>query len=83
MRHRRVRRLHALGPAGMAEAQLAELRRALRRLGWDVPARTTLLALERRLGRSAGPASEAYAGSLRAARFDRPTGMLALRATSS
>ncbi len=67
---RRVQRLHALGPSERSEAQLAELRRALRRLGWDVPARTTLLALERRLGRSAGPASEAYAGALRAARFD-------------
>jgi hypothetical protein len=47
-----------------------ELRRALVRLGWDLPASTTLLALERRLGRFAGPASQAYAGALRANRYD-------------
>jgi hypothetical protein len=40
------------------------------RLGWDLPASTTLLGLERRLGRFAGPASEAYAGALRANRYD-------------
>ena len=55
----RVRRLRSLGPDELAEAQLAELRRALARLDWDVPAATTLLGLERRLGRFAGPASEA------------------------
>ena len=38
-------------PEELAEAQLAELRRALARLDWDVPAGTTLLGLERRLGR--------------------------------
>jgi transglutaminase-like putative cysteine protease len=67
---RRVRRLHTLGPAAVADAQLSELQRALVRLGWDVPASTTLLALERRLGRFAGPASERYAGALRANRYD-------------
>jgi transglutaminase-like putative cysteine protease len=66
----RVRRLRELGPAEVADAQLSELRRALVRLGWDVPASTTLLGLERRLGRFAGPASEAYAGALRAHRYD-------------
>jgi protein-glutamine gamma-glutamyltransferase len=66
----RIHRLRSLGPADVAEAQLSELRRALRRLGWDVPASTTLLALERRLGRFAGPASQAYAGALRANRYD-------------
>jgi hypothetical protein len=66
----RVRRVRELGPHEVAEAQLSELRRALERLGWDVPASTTLLALERRLGRFAGPASEAYAGALRASRYD-------------
>jgi hypothetical protein len=66
----RVRRIRSLGPSDVAEAQLSELRRALHRLGWDVPASTTLLALERRLGRFAGPASQAYAGALRANRYD-------------
>jgi hypothetical protein len=67
---RRVRRLRALEPGAVAELQLSELRRALVRLGWDVPASTTLLALEQRLGRFAGPASEAYAEALRASRYD-------------
>ena len=37
------------------EAGLRELERALPRLGWPVPAGTTLLELERRLGRDGGP----------------------------
>jgi hypothetical protein len=53
-----------------AEAQLAELRRALARLGWSLPGGTTLLALEQRLSRAAGPASAGYAARLRAARYD-------------
>jgi hypothetical protein len=67
---RRVSRVHALGPSDRAEVQLRELRRALIRLGWDVPATTTLLGLERRLGRFAGPHSAAYAEALRASRYD-------------
>jgi transglutaminase-like putative cysteine protease len=67
---RRARRLRGLGPDELAELQLAELRRALLRLDWELPASTTLLGLERRLGRFAGPASEAYAGALRANRYD-------------
>jgi transglutaminase-like putative cysteine protease len=67
---RRVRRLRSLRPEELAEVQLSELRRALLRLGWDLPASTTLLGLERRLGRFAGPASEAYAEALRANRYD-------------
>ena len=66
----RVRRLRGLGPRELAEVQLSELRRALERLDWDVPASTTLLGLERRLGRFAGPASQAYAEGLRANRYD-------------
>ena len=59
------------GSAGdMADAQLAELRRALVRLGFSLPAATTLLGLERRLGRSVGPAAARYAAALRAHRFD-------------
>jgi transglutaminase-like putative cysteine protease len=64
---RRARRLDA---AELAEAQLAELRRALAWLDWDVPANTTLLALEGRLGRAAGPAAARYAAALRAYRYD-------------
>jgi protein-glutamine gamma-glutamyltransferase len=68
-----ARRVHArrgMTPEQLAEAQLAELRRALARLDWDVPVATTLLALERRLGRAAGPASARYAAGLRAHRYD-------------
>jgi hypothetical protein len=67
---RRVQRVRTLPPQAVADLQVSELRRALVRLGWDLPASTTLLGLERRLGRFAGPASEAYAGGLRANRYD-------------
>jgi transglutaminase-like putative cysteine protease len=63
-------RSRRLGPEELAEAQLAELRRALPRLDWEVPAGTTLLGLERRLGRTAGPAAARYAAALRAHRYD-------------
>jgi protein-glutamine gamma-glutamyltransferase len=66
----RVARLRLLSPDEVAEVQLSELRRALVRLGWEVPASTTLLGLERRLGRLAGPSAQAYAGALRANRYD-------------
>jgi protein-glutamine gamma-glutamyltransferase len=66
----RVRRVRDMSSGDLAEAQLSELRRALLRLGWDLPPSTTLLGLERRLGRIAGPASEAYAEALRANRYD-------------
>jgi protein-glutamine gamma-glutamyltransferase len=66
----RVRARRGLSAEQLAEAQLAELRRALARLDWDVPAATTLLALERRLGRVAGPAAACYAAGLRAHRYD-------------
>ena len=67
---RRVSRVRALGPSDRADVQLRELRRALIRLGWDLPATTTLLGLERRLGRFAGPHSAAYAEALRCSRYD-------------
>ncbi len=54
----------------MGEAQLAELRSALVRLGFALPASTTLLALERRLARSVGPVSARYVAALRAHRYD-------------
>jgi len=66
----RVRRLRGLGPDELAEIQLSELRRALVRLDWELPTSTTLLALAQRLGRFAGPASQAYADGLRAHRYD-------------
>jgi transglutaminase-like putative cysteine protease len=69
----RVARLRLLSPDEVAEVQLSELRRALVRLGWEVPQSTTLLTLERRLGRLAGPSSQAYAGALRANRYDPRT----------
>jgi hypothetical protein len=62
--------VRTLSPDEVAEVQLSELRRALVRLGWELPESTTLLGLERRLGRLAGPSSKAYAGALRAHRYD-------------
>jgi hypothetical protein len=67
---RLLRRVRQLDPAELAEAQLAELRRALARLDWEVPGGTTLLGLETRLGRTAGPAAARYASALRAHRYD-------------
>jgi transglutaminase-like putative cysteine protease len=67
---RLVHRARRMGAAELAEAQLAELRRALAWLDWDVPANTTLLTLEGRLGRAAGPAAARYAAALRAYRYD-------------
>jgi hypothetical protein len=65
-----VRDRRSLPPERIAELQLAELRRALVRVGWSVPGGVTLLALERRLRRAAGPASAGYAAGLRAHRYD-------------
>jgi protein-glutamine gamma-glutamyltransferase len=67
---RLVWRTRRLSPAELADAQLAELRRALSSLGWTMPAGTTLLGLERRLDRAAGPASANYVAGLRAHRYD-------------
>jgi transglutaminase-like putative cysteine protease len=67
---RMLSRSRRLEQAELAEAQLAELRRALAWLDWDVPANTTLLRLESRLGRAAGPAAARYAAALRAYRYD-------------
>ena len=62
-------RRRALAPVAVAEASLRELERALPRLGWDVRPATTLLDLERRLRRAAGPRAAAYVAALRAGRF--------------
>jgi transglutaminase-like putative cysteine protease len=56
-------------PGELVDRQLRELERALRRLGWSLPAGTTLLALERRLDRAAGPAAARYVARIRAHRF--------------
>ena len=58
--------------ASAADAQLAELRSALRRMGHDVPPQTTLATLERRLRTLVGPAAARYAASLRARRYGPP-----------
>jgi transglutaminase-like putative cysteine protease len=55
----------------LAEAQLREVERALRRLGWRVPGGSTLMALEARLARAAGPAPAGYLARLRAHRYAR------------
>jgi protein-glutamine gamma-glutamyltransferase len=55
--------------ATAADAQLAELRSALERMGHEVPPETTLSTLERRLGRLVGPGAARYAASLNARRY--------------
>jgi protein-glutamine gamma-glutamyltransferase len=76
---RMVSARRALEPERIAEAQVAELHTALARLGWSVPGGVTLLGLERRLGRAAGPASARYAARLRDHRYSpaspRPPGL--------
>jgi hypothetical protein len=67
---RRIRVQRRLTPEEVAAAQLAELRRALDRLDWKVPDATTLLGLERRLLRYAGPHAAGYARRLREHRYD-------------
>ena len=58
------------GPrAASADASLRELERALPRLGWELRPGTTLLELERRLLRAAGPHAAGYVAGLRSGRF--------------
>jgi transglutaminase-like putative cysteine protease len=57
---------------GRAEGAVEELRRALRRLGHDYPARTTLSELERRLRVTAGPDAARYVHLLRQQRYGAP-----------
>jgi transglutaminase-like putative cysteine protease len=57
---------------GAAEGAVDELRAALRRLGYDYPARTTLAQLERRLRVTAGPGAARYVGLLREQRYAPP-----------
>jgi hypothetical protein len=57
---------------GRAEGAVEELRRALGRLGYDYPARTTLSELERRLRVTAGPGAARYVHLLRQQRYGAP-----------
>jgi transglutaminase-like putative cysteine protease len=57
---------------GVAQGAVDELRAALRRLGYDYPARTTLSDIERRLRITAGPGAARYVGLLRDQRYARP-----------
>lgn len=71
-------RRQRLGGLGAADAGLRELERALPRLGWALPGGTTLLELETRLRRAAGPGAARYAARLREGRYSpagprRPT----------
>ena len=63
-------RRRPLTPEETVEALLQELESALPRLGWRLPVGTTLLALERRLVRMAGPEASTYAARLRAHRYE-------------
>ena len=65
----RMRRGRSLSPAGATQARLWELEAALRRMRAQPRGGTTLLELEGRLARFAGPAAAAYAARLRAARY--------------
>jgi transglutaminase-like putative cysteine protease len=65
---RRRPHFHARG----GEGAVAELRRALDRLGYQYPARTTLSELERRLKVTAGPDAARYVHLLRDQRYARP-----------
>ena len=67
------RRRRRLRSGEQTEAQVAELTEALRRAGWRIGPRTTLLAIERRSTGSARAAIRAYAAGLRAHRFGPTT----------
>ena len=58
--------------ASQADAQLAELRSALERMGHELPPQTTLSSLERRLRKLVGPAAARYAAGLRDRRYGPP-----------
>jgi len=69
---RRRRRRTPADTTGGADAELAELTRALRRLGLEPEPGTTLAELERRLARSHGSQAGEYLRSLRELRYGRP-----------
>jgi hypothetical protein len=63
------RRRRGLVEGLAVEAQIAELRAALERVGWKLEPRTTLLAIERRATGIARAGIRGYAASLRAYRY--------------
>jgi protein-glutamine gamma-glutamyltransferase len=65
----RAARFRRLGPAGAVEAQVAELRGGLGRMGWPVRNGETLRALEGRLRRAGKPKSAGYLQGLRRRRY--------------
>jgi hypothetical protein len=69
----RATRRRLLDPDGLATAELAELRSAVRRLGWELSPQTTLLQLERRLASTFGRDAWLYAVRLRERRFRDPS----------
>lgn len=81
------RRRRALVAGDAADAQLAELVEAVRRLDWGLPPRATLLSLERRFAGARRQAVAGYAATLRAHRFapgsHPPPGPAARRALRS
>jgi transglutaminase-like putative cysteine protease len=63
------RRRRRLVQGAAVEAQIAELRDALERVGWKLEPRTTLLAIERRATGIARAGIRGYAASLRSYRY--------------
>jgi transglutaminase-like putative cysteine protease len=69
----RARRRARLGPDELAEAELQELARVLRRLRKPLPPGATLRSARDLLQRSAGPAAARYATELETRRYRDPT----------
>jgi transglutaminase-like putative cysteine protease len=69
----RARRRARLGRDELADAELRELARVLRRLGKPLPPGTTLRSARDLLQRSAGPAAARYATELETHRYRDPT----------
>jgi transglutaminase-like putative cysteine protease len=69
--YRRIR-THRLDADRLADAELDELGRAMRRLGRPLPPGTTLIGAEERLAELAGPAGATYTAELRERRYRRP-----------
>jgi transglutaminase-like putative cysteine protease len=67
------RRRRALRRGELSEEQLAELGEALRRAGWELSPRATLLAIERRAGGHDRAAVREYAAALRGHRYGPST----------
>jgi hypothetical protein len=68
----RSRRRARLTPGELADAELAELERALARIGSPLPPGATLLRVQDELGRFAGAGASGYAASLLERRYRDP-----------